>query len=192
MSRLEQDKWGSDSNWLLGQIQILNKPEKEIVVALFSNKFLQKHYLIDILKHNTAPPRTSRKVPLASLWSYSDKNDVSVSEWLVIWASSKLSTSRDSNAIGLRANLSICILVLLSTLCIYSVRIWGSCYNADSDSVNLRWSPRSCTSNKLPDNTVVLNLEYPDIGHQRGGIHLRSLGERYRYNLGTYRHVDGI
>lgn len=40
MSRLEQDKWASDSNWLLGQIQILNKPEKEIVVALFSNVVL--------------------------------------------------------------------------------------------------------------------------------------------------------
>lgn len=59
------------SNWLLARIQIGQKKDG-IVIATRSGRFLIKHYLIEIPKHNVAPPRKSHKVPSVSLQSHSD------------------------------------------------------------------------------------------------------------------------
>lgn len=66
------------SNWLLARIQIGQKKD-DIVIATRSGRFLIKHYLIEIPKHNVAPPRKSHKVPSVSLQSHSDV------QWCLLW-----------------------------------------------------------------------------------------------------------
>lgn len=59
------------ANWLLARIQIGQKKD-DIVIATRSGRFLMKHYLIEILRHNVAPRRKSHKVPSVSLQSHGD------------------------------------------------------------------------------------------------------------------------
>ena len=58
---------------------------------------------------------------------------------------------------------------------------WGPCYNADSDSVNLRWYPESHNANKLPGNAMVLIWE----SHTEWwGIRPQSTDVKWIYTFG--------
>ena len=86
-----------------------------------------------------------------------------------------------NNIIRVKCAKSSIVIQTSASQTLMSMGNWGPCYNADSDSVNLRWYPKSHNANKLPGNAMVLiwasHIEWWGIRHQ-------STDVKWIYTLG--------